>query len=163
MVRVNTAMREMIRASLVLSAFAFLASVVGLCPCDVQSGSCQTCSDVEESSHGPDGNQDSCGGGHATPQPSQDSNDKGCGDCPGDGPASGGTCCCSTSEDQPIVQSVIQWTPVTRISDLLPTARVESGLADDQNNRRIPHPPPNEGFKAWPDVPLFILHSAYLI
>ena len=68
-----------------------------------------------------------------------------------------------TCQDQPIVQSVIEWTSFTRISDLLPTARVESGSADDQNTRKVPHPPPNEGFKAWPDVPLFILHSAFLI
>ena len=153
-------MRVLIRASLVLGAFAFLASVVGVCPCDVRAESCQTCSDVEEPGRGHDGKQESCGGGHATPQPSQD---KGCGDCPADGPASGGTCCCSTSEDQPIVQSVIEWTPFTRISDLLPTARADYGSADNQNTRKVPHPPPNEGFKAWPDVPLFVQHATFLI
>lgn len=78
----------------------------------------------------------------------------------GNGPAD--SCCCTVADHQ---LAILETAPT--ISILLsaipapPLAHVPASAGLERQEKR--HPPPKEGFKAWPDVLLFLQHSALLV
>ena len=145
------------RVSAFVCALAFGASFMQLCPCTLRAQTAEKDAHPEEQNHHQDAPRHPCEGSDPEPAPCNSG-----GGCGSDDTAPGESCCCSAHEELPVDQPVIQRTSFDEITILLPADRGTGQLHVKPFPRNSAHPPPNEGFKAWPDVPLFLQHSSLL-
>ena len=104
-----------------------------------------------------------CCEGDAESQPRDGrDNREGEGGCGSNGDTPGESCCCSAHEERPIDQPVILTAPSNESRSLAIAERGSDRLPFSPIPQESAHPPPNEGFKTWPDVPLFLQHSSLL-
>lgn len=153
------------RAFLVVVSLLFGATMSGLCLCPdhlALIGESHSGEDVhaparaEAEGHGHDHGSHSHSG-----EPTRGSSD--CGGCgSGDGNPFG-TCCCAADAHRWALHHQVTTTCPLQATEGTPACVSKPVLSPEESSPRPRHPPPNEGFKLWPEVPLFLQLSSFLL